>query len=92
MFSATTRPLYSGNKQVSFVQEGGRALGPVRKSADLLPPRGSIRRPLGRSESLYRLSYPDPRSRIVGSLMENLGGSGGGLPGSYTGMINARNA
>jgi hypothetical protein len=79
--SATTRPLYSGNKQVSSVQEGGPSPGPVGTGADFSPPRGSIRRPLSSSESLYRMSYPDPRSRIVGSLMEYLGGSGRDLSG-----------
>jgi hypothetical protein len=52
---------------------------------DFTPPRSSS----FRSESLYRLSYHAPRSRIVGSLMENVGGSGRGLTERYTRLINA---
>ena len=72
-----------------FAQEGWWAPRPVGTGADFSPPPGLIRRQLDRSESLYRLSCPGPRSRILGSLMENVGGSGRGLTGSYTGLINA---
>jgi hypothetical protein len=63
---ATPWPLYCGNKQISFVQEAGWSPGPFWTGVDFSPPRSSS----FRSELLYRLSYPGPRSQIVGSLME----------------------
>jgi len=60
--SATQRSLYPGEIPGTHVQEAGRALGPVWTGAEKLVPIG-IRSPdlPARSESLYRLSYPDPQ-------------------------------
>jgi len=83
--SDTPWSLYSGNKQISFVEEAGWAPGPVWTGVGFSPPQSSS----FRSESIYRLSYPGPRIRIVESIMENVGGSGRGLTGRYTRLINA---
>jgi len=52
-----------GKDPVTIVQEAGWAPGPVWTGAENFTPTG-IRFPdiPGRSESLYRLSYPGPRN------------------------------
>jgi hypothetical protein len=65
--NATPRPLYPRQTDpVPIVQEVGWALGSVWTGAEYLAPTG-IRSPdrPPRSESLYRLSYPGPRLRII---------------------------
>ena len=64
--NATPRPLYPQERgPVPILHEAGLAPGPVWTGAEKLAPTW-IRSPerLTRSESLYRLSYPDPRKRI----------------------------
>jgi len=63
---ATPRPLYPRERgPVPILHEAGLAPGMVCTGAEKLAPTW-IRPPerLALSESLYRLSYPDPRERI----------------------------
>jgi len=61
--NATPRPLYPRERDpVPIVQDAGWAPGPVWTGAENLAPPTGIRSPdrPARSQSLYRLSYPDP--------------------------------
>ena len=67
MVSVTPRPLFTpGKDPVSIVQKAGWAPGPVWTGAENLALTG-IRSPdrPARSQSLYRLRYPDHRSRVT---------------------------
>ena len=64
--NATTQPHFTpGKDPVPIVQEGGWAPGPVWTGEENLTPIG-IRSPdrPARSQSLYRLSYPDLHSLV----------------------------
>ena len=63
--NATPRPLYPGKDPVPIVQVAEWAPGPVWTRGENLTPTG-IRSPdrPARSESLYRLSYPDLHSLV----------------------------
>jgi len=58
--------LYPGKDSVPIVQEAGWAPGPVWTGAESLDPTG-IRSPdrPARSQSLYRLRYPDHTGSVV---------------------------
>ena len=59
-----------GEEPVSIVQGAGWAPGPVWSDAEKFTPTGiqSPERP-ARSESLYRLRYPDPHSYTCGCII-----------------------
>ena len=59
MISSTPRPHSTpGKHPVPILQEAGWASGPVWTGGKSRPHRGLIPDPPGRSQSLYRLSYP----------------------------------
>jgi hypothetical protein len=71
---ATFRPLYRRERHDTYCVGCRRTTGPVWTGKENLAPAGiqSPDRP-ARSESLYRLSYPGPRSRGTALLILNSG-------------------